>query len=405
VNEPGAGDSVRVLVLLGNRALNGQERGSVEVFASLSEVGVRSLFATHGGWGGEVVNPHLDGLELRHAPVPYAVHFTRRLRPRGWVANLIRVHKGSRALKALIRHFRPTHIHVANPHYFLAVAPVLLATKARVIYRLGDEPTLHHAFHRLVWRRLILPRVDRFVCVSEFVRRSLIASGGDPDRAEVIYSAPPARPPAPPLALPPFAGRTVVFVGQVSPHKGVHVLLEAAVNLCSRREDLRVLIAGRAAAPWPELAGTLARLAASPFADRIRFLGYVENIPSLMEQSDLHVCPSVWDEPLSNTVPEAKRAGIPSIVFPAGGLPEVVRSGIDGYICPDRTATSLESAIEHYLDMTPGQLEGQNVAARASLKSLGMDRVSFTRAWASVYGVEIPIETDLEAASEDSPTS
>ena len=42
---------------------------------------------------------------------------------------------------------------------------------------------------------------------------------------------------------------------------------------------------------------------------RVRFLGFVDDVEPLLAASDIHVCPSIHPEGLTNVVPEAKRAG------------------------------------------------------------------------------------------------
>ena len=63
-----------------------------------------------------------------------------------------------------------------------------------LVYRLGDVPTQHNALYRFVWRWGIVPRVARFVCISEYIRRSLLATGVPAEKAQVLYSYPPERP-------------------------------------------------------------------------------------------------------------------------------------------------------------------------------------------------------------------
>ncbi len=378
----------RVLVVLGNYALNGQERGNIEVFRAVKERGVDALFVTHRDWGHVHLQPTLDRLGLRWTTLPYARHFTKRTTPTGWLRNLGQVMRCARALRRIAKTYRPTHIHVANPHYFLSVLPALLLTRTPVVYRLGDAPTEHHAFYRILWRRFVIPRVGRFVCVSEYVRERLLATGCPPEKARVIYSHPPTRPGgAATLDLGSFAGRTVLYVGQVAPHKGVDRLVEAAISLCRERDDVRFLVAGLVARQNTFALGLVGNVQAAGLSDRIRFLGYVEDVPGLLAAADLHVCPSVCAEALSNTVVEAKLAAVPSVVFPSGGLPELITQGEDGWICEAKTAESLRAGIERFLAMPSEELERAGEAALDSMTRLGITEEAFADRWAAVYGV------------------
>ena len=358
----------RVLVVLGNYALNGQERGNIEVFRATASHGLDALFVTHEAWGDAHLQPALDRLDLKWTTLAYARHFTKRLSAWDWVQNLGRIVRGSWNFGRIRRRFQPTHIHVANPHYFLCILPALLLTRTPIVFRLGDVPTEHHALYRTLWRRIIVPRVDRFVCVSAYIHDRLIETGCPPEKATVIYSHPAARADVPALDVPPFEGRTVVYLGQIAPHKGVDRFVEAAIELCRARSDVRFYLAGALARSNTFALGLIAKVKAAGLSDRIRFLGYLEDVPGLLAAADVHACPSVGAEALSNTVVEAKLAGVPSVVFPSGGLPELVtEQGRDGWVCKDSTATALREGVDHFLAMDDRTLASAGEAARASM--------------------------------------
>ena len=389
-------DSLRSLVALGNLNLNGQERGNIEVYRALAQDGVEARFATHAAWGDHHIQPHLDELGLAWSPVPYARHLTRQLGLRGALHTLPQIYKASRAFADIAREFSPTHIHLANPHYALNVLPALRQIGAPVIYRMGDAPTLHHAVYRQLWRRGILSRVDRFVCNSCYVQKTAIDSGVPVEKTTVILSAPPQRALLEGSDLPSdlaskrngadgFAGRTVIFVGQLSEHKGVGILVEAALRLCAERDDVRVLIAGIPSGDTSFVPNMVDSVLRSGQGNRIRFLGYIQDIPGLLSLGDIHVAPSLWEEPLANTVLEAKNAGLPAVLFPSGGLPElVVEHGLDAWVCADRSSDALAAGLRHYLDMSNVELRAAGDAAWASLAVLGCDEETFRSRWLDV---------------------
>ena len=393
----------RVLIALGNLNLNGQERGNIEVYRALQADGVEARFATHAEWGHRHIQPYLGRLGLAWSPVPYARHFTKQLGVGGAIRNLRQVRASSRAFRQLGREIQPTHVHLANPHYALNVLPALRTMGASVIYRMGDAPTLHHAVYRQLWSHGILPRVDRFVCNSEYVRETALASGVPEEKTTVILSTPPQRRAIAISDLPSdlvaertgtteaFAGRTVVYVGQFAAHKGVDRLVDAALHLCRQRDDVRFLIAGAPPNRSDFASSLVKRVLVENQGERIRFLGYVEDIPGLLEIADIHTAPSVWEEPLANTVLEAKRAGVPSVLFPSGGLPElVVQQGLDAYLCSDKTPDALALGLQHYLDMSDGELGRAATASHQSLSALGCDEATFRSRWLQVLTETMP---------------
>jgi glycosyltransferase involved in cell wall biosynthesis len=288
----------------------------------------------------------------------------------------------------IIRQFRPTHIHVPNEYQSVYNIPVLAASGVPIVYRLGDAPVETPRFLRELWSRLVVPSVSCFVCISEFIKREAIKAGASEEKIRVIYNFPPERPSLPPgerIRVESFAGRTVLYMGQLSEEKGVDLLIEAAVDLCQIRDDVRFLIAGDYTWQNPFAETLIEQVRVLGLSDRIAFMGYVKDIPGLLAVADIHVCPSVWEEPLSNVVPEAKQAGVPSVIFPSGGLPELVAHEQDGYVCREKSAGALREGIEYFLDSDEERLDEAGLAARVSLEQLGITRQVFTEAWREVY--------------------
>lgn len=400
---------MRVLVIFGNIPLLGKERGNIQALHVLHESGADVLFATNDEWGHMAIVPAIEAAGMRWLPIRVARPLRRRMSVRDMFKAGRDVVQGWRDLARIIREYRPTHIHVPNEYQSIYNFPVLLLARRPVVYRLGDEPVASPALLAWLWRNLVVSRVTTFVCVSDFIRERVIASGAAPERTRVIYSFPPERLVGEngddTAGVAPFDGITVTYVGQLRPHKGVDLYVEAALALCDEYDDVRFLVVGDYTWENPFAQALMAQVAGSEFSERIIFTGYTENVPALLTASDLHVCPSVWDEPLSNTVVEAKHAGTASVIFPSGGLPELITHQQDGFICSARTADALLEGIGYYLGASRSVLREAGRSARASLERLGITKPAFTRAWHDVY-TEATLKHDLaqSALEADSPT-
>ena len=208
--------------------------------------------------------------------------------------------------------------------------------------------------------------------------------GVDEERLSVIYSRPrlpKSRNSAPPMADEGIA--EIVYVGQLTAEKGLGELADAFV-LLAKDHDCRLVAIGRIHPDWPEDAFARSlrdRIGEHGYADRVTFPGFVDDVYAYLSRARVHVQPSVWEEPLANSVMEAKWAGVPSVIFASGGLPEVIQEGIDGTICYEKSAEALAEAIRPYLlDREMAARQGE--AARASLKDLGTNR--FAENWREV---------------------
>src|SRR5262249_24853809 len=56
---------------------------------------------------------------------------------------------------------------------------------------------------------------------------------------------------------------------------------------------------------------------------------------ALLGSSAALLMPIEWNEPFGMVMPEAMACGTPVIAFGRGSVPEVIREGINGYICRD----------------------------------------------------------------------
>jgi glycosyltransferase involved in cell wall biosynthesis len=377
---------LRILVLFGNIPMWGQERANIQVYESLAARGVECLFVTHRDWGHVHVQPALDARGLAWTAATYAGRFERRMGVLRWAANIRDVLRASLELLGIVRRYRPHGLHVASPAFFVNFLFALLWLRLPLVYRIGDSPAGSRSWiYRALWRQVIRRRVARFVCDSRFIQRQLLDLGVEERRTVVIYPPPPPRTAGRDADRLPAADRsrtTIAYLGQVSRHKGVHLLVEAAQRILARRRDVRFLIAGDYRWQNPFAEGLIAQVRAAGLDDAISFLGNVEDVPALLALADVHVCPTLSEEPLGLVVLEAKQAGRPSVVFPSGGLIELVAHGVDGVICAEKSAAALAEAIEAYVE-DPERRRAHGRAAGESLARLGTGR--FAERWQEVW--------------------
>ena len=76
----------------------------------------------------------------------------------------------------------------------------------------------------------------------------------------------------------------------------------------------------------------------------------LEDMPGLYAASDVCVYPSTSSEPFGLTMLEAMSSGKPMIVTDAGGMPEVIKDGINGFVIPIKNFEMLASRITQLLD-------------------------------------------------------
>jgi glycosyltransferase involved in cell wall biosynthesis len=187
--------------------------------------------------------------------------------------------------------------------------------------------------------------VDVFISPSRFLAEVMVRAGVFPERMRVINHFVEL---APPVASSPH-GRRLVFAGRLSAEKGVDVLIRA---MSMAGTDARLDIAG----DGPERAKLEALAGRHSMGSRITFHGRLAKaeLANLVNRSTASVVPSRWHENQPMTVLESFAAGVPVITTSLGGLPEIVRDGVDGWIIPPEDPVALAHAIDSALSDPTG---------------------------------------------------
>jgi glycosyltransferase involved in cell wall biosynthesis len=148
----------------------------------------------------------------------------------------------------------------------------------------------------------------------------------------------------------------LLYVGRVSPHKGIEVLIRALRHLPF---NTKLLVVGPIGDQ--RYIDYLKRLAHKISPERVLFTGFVETqmLPRFYNLCDVFVLPSVYydylghyhrfPELLGLVKFEAMACGKPVVVSNVGGLPEQIINGKHGYIVKERSEHELAKAIGNLL--------------------------------------------------------
>lgn len=123
------------------------------------------------------------------------------------------------------------------------------------------------------------------------------------------------------------------FFGQMSPLKGIIVLLAAARRLADlKTANIQIEIHGDYSNQPPEFQEAV-RKGLKEAGHNVRYCGPYRNVQvnKLMQAVDAVVVPSIWWENSPVVIQEAYTNGKPVICSNIGGLAEKVRPGIDGF--------------------------------------------------------------------------
>ena len=128
---------------------------------------------------------------------------------------------------------------------------------------------------------------------------------------------------------------SVLWLGVLAEVKRIHVLLDAVEQV----PDLHVLVAGDG-----PLWDVVEARATGPLAGRVTMLGRLADPTPVFAQADFFALTSAAENcPLAML--QAMACGLGVVSTAVGGIPEVVRDGVEGRLCPVDDTASLAAAL------------------------------------------------------------
>jgi glycosyltransferase involved in cell wall biosynthesis len=139
------------------------------------------------------------------------------------------------------------------------------------------------------------------------------------------------------------------FTGHVAPHKGVHLLIEAFRKLAGHGRSVELHIYGSLDADV-KYVRRLRQMAGDN--RNVYFHGRFENqqVATILGGLDVAVVPSICYENSPLAILEAQAAGIPVLAAAIGGMPELVRDGVDGLHFAPANAADLAHQLQRLID-------------------------------------------------------
>lgn len=198
-----------------------------------------------------------------------------------------------------------------------------------------------------------LDNVDRLIALTDFSRDLFVEAGLPADKIFVKPNFVSGIEAGPAMGA---RSSGAIFVGRLSPEKGVHHLVEAWRAL----PDVPLTIIGDGPArKWLEAN-------APPHVSLIGALSRAEVIDH-MRSARLLVFPSLWYEGFPMTIAEALACGTPIIAANIGAAREIVSNGGFGHLYPPGDGPALAAAVRRFF---AGDMEAMSQGARARYETL-----------------------------------
>lgn len=334
---------MRVLHITPSVRLLGARRSLLALVKELAGTRVESL----------VVVPAKGALtdEFDRLKIPYRVVFLPPWRKgKSWTT----MAKQVRALRAVIKEFRPDVIHCneiyPNPHALTAVAggPVWAELLNRLLLRKPLQPLqlpvvthMRLSVNDRLIKNYYLADATRLIAVSHGAASDFDGYSWKSGLVRVVYNG---------LDFEPFekarARRdgvrqelgfdpgdfVIAQIGLMMPRKRPRFLIDAAPEILKRVPQARFLFIGDAS-PGQQayLDGLKARVKELGLEDKFRWLPFQTDIAPYFAAADLNMLVSD-EEGFGRVILEAAAAGAPTVGSRVGGIPELIEDGETGFL-------------------------------------------------------------------------
>lgn len=200
--------------------------------------------------------------------------------------------------------------------------------------------------------------VNRLIAPSAFLKKKFAEWGHATREMDVVPNCVDARAVQPTYD----PGAEIVYLGRLSPEKGIDVLIAAMEKLPGER--LRVIGAG-------PMEARLKKYCAEMKLRNVQFAGALsgEALAAAIASARFVVVPSLWYENAPYAILEAMAAGKAVVASCIGGIPEIVEDGVTGMLVPPGDVDALAKAIRS-LSGIEGVIRSLGVAGRARVEQL-----------------------------------
>ena len=159
---------------------------------------------------------------------------------------------------------------------------------------------------------------------------------------------------------------TILYVGRLTPEKGIKVLLETWRDADPRLPQLRIIGNG-------PMLKEVESFAQSKDQRSVEFLGRRshDEVIAEMKRAGALIIPSLWYEAFPHTILEASACGVPIIASRLGTLPDVIDDGVTGLLFEPGNPADLRQKIDKLFARGDSSALGVRLGTAAREKFLG----------------------------------
>ena len=222
-------------------------------------------------------------------------------------------------------------------------------------------------------------KLEQVICVSARVRDLLVEAGLPIQHARIIYGG---------TDIERFLGvrkrdylsghLKLLYAGQLVRHKGVHTAIEAMERLVNKRRINQITLT-LVGSGHPDYEAFLRDL-----VERKRLHDFVtfhkpvskDKMPAILQQFDVLIFPSIYEEPLARITQEAMASGLVVVGTTTGGTREILREGENGLTFEPEDADGLADQLARLITNPEVGCRLAQAGRQSVLENFTLDRMA-----------------------------
>lgn len=157
-----------------------------------------------------------------------------------------------------------------------------------------------------------------------------------------------------------------LYIGRLMNEKGIRELLLATMSLLNQNYDFELHLVGEVTS---EISGFISKTKTEVIGDKIKFIGYVNDVSSVIKDSHVIVHPS-YHEGMANALLEGAACGRPLLASNIPGCREIVEHNVNGFLFEARNQVELENSMKKIMSLDLIRLNLMGLASRKKIELL-----------------------------------
>ena len=148
----------------------------------------------------------------------------------------------------------------------------------------------------------------------------------------------------------------ITSVARIIPYKGHGYLIDIANELIKKSTKFKFLIVGDTLSSYVSYEKSVKQKVKDlGLENQIKFLGFRDDVSSILKQSDLFIHPAIAPDPLPTVLFESLYNNLPSVATNLGGAIEILDNGSNGLLIPFNDPKKAADLINEYCSNTKQQ--------------------------------------------------